>query len=268
VAAGRTPNTQASGRVTLPLTGRRYAVLSSGGKETPQGAFYKTLVGEGQGLGGLGGDRIVRPNGGNRKYLQTRARKTLLRSIDESNGQWVYTKAGLKYFRTNSLSEFVVYIPVEIKSLDGRQRGRKRTDWLPWSKFGSNVLQSQLGTPAERRAQVVWQVKEGLGVEGQGDVVMEVSGEVYRSNEGEAEWNLTEMGTPAMEHGVPQTTITNTSFQAPPPREEPSQPRRSQLDVPLGHRGRARSFLPFPDELLLEVFEQRDDRCCFPRQLC
>ena len=76
VAAGKTPNRQASGRVTLPLTGKRYAVLSSGGKETPQGAFYKTLVGEGQGLGGLGGDRVVRPDSGNREFLQTRARKT------------------------------------------------------------------------------------------------------------------------------------------------------------------------------------------------
>ena len=127
VAAGKTPNRQASGRVTLPLTGKRYAVLlDAGGKETPQGAYYKTLVGEGQGLGGLGGDRIVRPDGGNREFLQTRSRKTLLRSIDPANGQWVYTKAGLKYFRTNSLSEFVVFIPVEIESLDGRQRGRKR----------------------------------------------------------------------------------------------------------------------------------------------
>jgi hypothetical protein len=98
VAAGKTPNRQASGRVTLPLTGKRYAVLSSGGKETPLGAFYKTLAGEGQGLGGLGGDRVVRPNNGDREYQQTRSKKTLLRSIDPATGQWTYSAAGRKYF--------------------------------------------------------------------------------------------------------------------------------------------------------------------------
>ena len=116
-----------------------------------------------------------------------------------------------------------------------------------------------MGSAAERQARVAQQVKEGLGVEGQGDVVLEISGEVYRLNEGEAEWNLSDMGTRPNGQGTPQTTITNTSFR-PPPREEPSQPpRRSQLDVPLGHRGQA-SHLPFPDDLLEEAFEQRDDR--------
>ena len=53
VAAGRTPNRQASGRVTLPLGGKRYAVLLGARGETAQGAFYKTLAGEGEGLGTL-----------------------------------------------------------------------------------------------------------------------------------------------------------------------------------------------------------------------
>jgi len=170
-AAGKTPNRQASGRITLPLGDKRYVILARGDTETEEGAFYKTLAGANQGALGLGGDRIVRH--GSREFLQMRGKKTLLRSIDQSNGQWAYTKAGLKYFRTNSLSEFVVFIPVEIESLDGRQQGRKRTDWIPWSKFGSRILQSQLGTEAERRAQVVQQVKDGLGVQEQGDVVME-----------------------------------------------------------------------------------------------
>ena len=121
IAAGKTPNRQASGRVTLPLTGKRYAVLlGAGGRETAQGAFYKTLAGEGEGLGGLGGDRVVRPDNRNREFLQTRGgKKTLLRTLAPT-GNWVYTKAGLKHFRTNSLTEVVVYIPVEIESVDGR----------------------------------------------------------------------------------------------------------------------------------------------------
>ena len=122
VAAGKTPNRQASGRVTLPLTGKRYAVLSTGGKETAQGAFYKTLVGEGQGLGGLGEDRVVRPNSGNREFLQTRGKKTLLRSIDPANGQWVYTRAGQKYCSAHEFHEYVVYIPVEIESWTAASR--------------------------------------------------------------------------------------------------------------------------------------------------
>jgi hypothetical protein len=194
------------------------------------------------------------------EFLQTRSRKTLLRSIDESNGQWVYTKAGLKYFGAHEFHEYIVHIPVEIECVDGRQRGRKRVEMLPWSKFGGNIMQSQLGTQAERNAQVIQRVKDGLGVARQGDVVMEISNEVYRLNEDRAQWGLTEMRTPATAQGVPQTTVSSRSLAAPPMR-------RSQLDVPLGHRGQA-SHLPFPDDLLEEAFEQRDDRLCVPRQLC
>ena len=119
----------------------------------------------------------MRPDNGNREFLQTRGgKKTLLRTLDPT-GNWVYTKAGLKHFRTNSLTEVVVYIPVEIESMDGRQRGRKRVEMLPWSKFGANIMQSQLGTQAERNAQVIQRVKDGLGVTRQGDVVMEISNE-------------------------------------------------------------------------------------------
>ena len=65
-----------------------------------------------------------------------------------------------------------MHIPVQILTLDGRQKGRERHDWLPWSKFGQNILTSQLGTEAERKADLVRKVKQELGVERQGDIVL------------------------------------------------------------------------------------------------
>ena len=67
--------------------------------QTEAGAYYKTLVGENVGPHGLGADQITRPNAGNREYLTgPRGKKTLLRSLNEADGQWVYTAAGRRYF--------------------------------------------------------------------------------------------------------------------------------------------------------------------------
>ena len=72
-AAGKTPNRQASGRITLPLGDKRYVILARGDKETEEGTFYKSLAGANQGALGLGGDRIVRH--GSREFLQMRRRR-------------------------------------------------------------------------------------------------------------------------------------------------------------------------------------------------
>ena len=263
VEAGRAANRQASGRVTLPVGNKRYVTLARGGKLTPEGAFHRTLVPETQGAHGLGADGVVRPNNGNREYLQTRGKRIFLRSKDEHSGVWNYSRFGQRYFSQHELHEYVVHVPVLITTYDGRQQGRTRVDYLPWSKFGQNILQSQLGTEAERKAQVVRQVKQGLGVERQGDVVMEISGERYTLNEDHQEWGLVDMGTKA-EDGHLVTSVHASVLARPEPQR-----RLRQVDQPLGHRRCAPcSHLPFPDELLEEAFEQRDDRLCVPRQLC
>ena len=116
VAAGKTPRRQASGKITLPLANRRHVVLAHAKKgQTEAGAFYKTLVGENQGLHGLGGDQITRPNQGNREYLTgPRGKKTLLRTLNEADGQWAYTAAGRRYFMGNQFGPVIDLIDARI----------------------------------------------------------------------------------------------------------------------------------------------------------
>ena len=178
VSKGTQPNRQWTGRVSLPLGGNRYAILANGKGPTPAGVYYKERVGEGDGKHGLGGDRIIRQNAGGREFLQNRGdKKRLLRSI--VNGEWQYTRLGTTYFQEHAFKEYVVSVPVLVTTYDGRQQGRTRVEYLPWSKFGANVLQSQLGSEQERRDRVIAEVKRQLGVQRGGNIIMEISGETY-----------------------------------------------------------------------------------------
>ena len=59
VESGKRANPQAMGRVTLPLGGKRYAILANGSGATPAGKLYKELVGSNSGAHGLAADNIV-----------------------------------------------------------------------------------------------------------------------------------------------------------------------------------------------------------------
>jgi len=267
VERGARPNRQATGRTTLPLGGNRYAVLANARGESEHGAFYKTLAGENQGRHGLGADPIVRLGNGNREFLQIRGKtRQLLRTL-LNDGTWSYTRAGKAYFSQHEFAEYIVHVPVRIETFDGptgsngRQRGRVREDYLPWSKFGNNILQSQLGTEAERRAQVVERVKHELDAHQSGDEIMQISGEIYTLDESR-HWSLTEMKTRPGEGGAaPVTTVDETRL---------AEPRASvrQADRRLGHRRGQASHLFAPEDVLVEAFEDHEDRLCVPRQLC
>ena len=154
VDAGRQVNRQSTGRVTLPISrGKRYVVLATAAGLTQAGQYYREITGAQGGSRDLGGDRITRV--GNAEYMQARGgKRQLLRRLG-SDGEFAYTRAGLKFFKTHKFFEYVVGVPVSIETTTGRQAGRTRADVLPVSKLGvTGILQSQLGTEVERQALV------------------------------------------------------------------------------------------------------------------
>ena len=58
VESGKRANPQAMGRVTLPLGGKRYAILANGSGPTPAGKLYKELVGSASGAHGLAAEGV------------------------------------------------------------------------------------------------------------------------------------------------------------------------------------------------------------------
>jgi len=56
IQAGRRPNPQAMGRVTLPLGGKRYVVLANGSGPTAAGKLYKEIMGDASGTQGFAAD--------------------------------------------------------------------------------------------------------------------------------------------------------------------------------------------------------------------
>ena len=110
------------------------------------------------------------------------------------NGEFQYTKAGNKYFQANDHFEYVLGMPVKITTHTGRQQGRVRHDSFPVSKLGvTGLLQSQLGTEAEREQRVKTLVLLELGVTAHNKVILEISGETYEYDE-EGEWDVNRMG--------------------------------------------------------------------------
>ena len=260
--AGRRPNRQGSGRISLPLGGTRYTILGNQRGLSEAGEYYRTLAGENQGPQGLGADRIVRLNNGNREFLQPRNGQRVLLRYMNPRGEWDYTRKGLAYFSKHEYSEFVVSIPVRIRTHEPghRQEGRERHDYLPWTMFGDNVLRSQVGTRQEREEGVKAEIMARLEIRRPGDIIMTLSGETHYLDD--RPWQITEMATrPNPEGGQPTTTVSHRALAAPAPA------RLRQVDRPMGHRGAA-SHLPFPDDVLPEAFEQHADRLCVPRQLC
>ena len=63
------PNRQATGRVTLPLGGSRYAILATSSGLTAAGEYYREITGTNHGTHGLGGDEIIRKGVGNNEFL-------------------------------------------------------------------------------------------------------------------------------------------------------------------------------------------------------
>ena len=163
---GNRPNRQANGRYTLPLGGPRYAVLTRGKQRTPEGDYYRRIAKTQGGSHGLDADQIVRLNNGNREFLMHAGGKTLLRTFvpDNSGGQWKYTKRGLSYFQAHELVEYVVHIPVEILTTEGRQTGRKRLEMLPYDGLGPMATLSQVVPLAERNARIIQLVKAHLRI--------------------------------------------------------------------------------------------------------
>jgi len=208
VDAGRQVNRQSTGRVTLPISrGKKYVVLATAAGLTEAGQYYREITGAEGGTHGLGGDRITRV--GNNEYMQARGGKRQLLRRLAPDGNFAYTRAGLKYFKTHSFFEYVVGVPVSIETTTGRQAGRRRADVLPVSKLGvSGLLQSQLGTEAERQARVKADVLRQLGVTADDSVIMEISGEIY-TYEPEGEWQISRMATtPDPQGGTPITQVT------------------------------------------------------------
>ena len=150
VARGAKPNRQATGRVTLPLGGSRYAILATSSGLSAMGEYYREITGTNHGTHGWGGMKS------SEKALETTSsfnqkgeKLRLLRRF--VNGDWVYTSAGLAYFQRHAHYEYVVKVPIGIESVTGRQAGMTRYDLMPYTKMsGSNVFQSQVGSEADR----------------------------------------------------------------------------------------------------------------------
>ena len=124
VANSRAINRQATGRVTLPITGgRKYVVLATAAGVTQAGQYYKEITGAQGGTHDLGGDRITRV--GNNEYMQSQGgKRRLLRRLAPS-GDFEYTQAGEKYFNAHAFFECVCHVPVDIETTNGRQAGRQ-----------------------------------------------------------------------------------------------------------------------------------------------
>ena len=89
-----------------------------------------------------------------------------------------------------------------------------REDYLPWTKFGANLMRSQIGTEAARRQSVIEEIKRDRNAHQTGEPVLEISGEEYTLDESRA-WHITTMNTSPGPNGAkPVTRVTNAEILA------------------------------------------------------
>ena len=107
------PNTRGKSNLILRGPNRSYVQLSKpDGTPTAAGLFWQELTNEVLPQSGVMGQTAVRE--GNVEYIRTKEGKRATRRLDLASGDWIFTKLGLKYYKTLRRN-YVVNVPVIIE---------------------------------------------------------------------------------------------------------------------------------------------------------
>jgi hypothetical protein len=244
INANQAPRRVASGRTILPTGrqgGKNYLVLANGDQLTRAGEYYygKTNLPR--------PDKHFDPNQatvkrGDGDYIQTNAGLKRVRQI-QPDGQMKLTALGKKFY-ANKHTEYVIEIPVLIRTTDSKGRLRERTgEHLPVVELGiGNIFANEGMTEAQKIAKVKNDVLRHLGgaTRGGRTVLMDISGQTFYYDR-EGTWLISAMAT-----YIPSARRRITGKQgpqAPAPRTEVALHRDLSQGDPLGAISSA-AFLP------------------------
>lgn len=269
ITAARMPRRVASGR-TILATGqgegrKKYLVLANGNELTRAGEYYYDKTKQ------VKPNRHFDPNQqtvrkGDGDYIQTSSGLKRVRLLDPA-GQMQLTTLGKKFYQ-NKHTEYVIEIPVLIRTTDSKGTWRERTgEHLPVNELGvGNIFANDGMTEAEKIAKIKNDVLRRLGgpTRNGRSLLMEISGQEFFYDRN-GTWLISAMTT-----YIPTAKRRVTGKQADPrapPRTEAVLHRDLSQGDPLGAVSSA-SFLPHdPEAYLEEAFQRHEDRLCVPRQL-
>jgi transcriptional antiterminator Rof (Rho-off) len=250
IAANLRTRTSPNGRTTLPTSlgasnRNRYRILAdAGGALTDAGRYYYAQTGEPPPpLAAYDRNQALITRGRNDYVRAANGRELLVRSLG-ADGTVRLTALGRHYFQGRR-AQWVVHVPVIIRSADGRTR---RTH-LPVSRLGLPlILEDASLSQAEAAARVRRRVLEYLRAHAnQGEtVLMELSDETWALDP-DGEWQTSRLVSTVDRAG-------NVDSQA-------------LLRQPMAGLRSAAAHLPHPELLCHSAFEVHADKLCVPRQL-
>ena len=183
-----------------------------------------------------------------------RGKKTRIRTWDPGDNKWNYTSAGVLW-ATHRQIELVVEIPTIIKGRNASTgKKRERVAWFPYEMKDlavENIFVKESLTPRQRadkvREMILARATDSKGV------VFEASGEVHRVDPNR-EFRASARET----HMMPRGPVTSTVVHKKIP---------TVIDRIAGACPQKLEWLPYPDGLCKEAFNNVDDKCCVVRQM-
>ena len=103
------------------------------GGPTSAGLFWQELTGEQLPQTGFMSQTAVRE--GNIEYITTQGKRAITRRLNVATGEWVFTKLGLKYYKTLRRN-YVVNVPVIINGSPSDGRAYTKQATVPICKLG------------------------------------------------------------------------------------------------------------------------------------
>ena len=254
IAAGTAPAyPRASQNFTLKLAGGKRAVLvKADGSFTPEDEWWSAK--SGQALP-AGIDYRQRPiTIGPSQYIEVKGKGQRIRTWDPVKNEFAHTKLGVLW-AANKRIEVVVEIPVTIKGTNASTgRTWERVGWLPYemSNMGLEKIWVKESMTPRQRADKVKEMVLARAADA-GGIVHEASGEEWTVNP-TGTWRASAMST----HVGPRGPVTSAVIQ---------KPLVSVIDRPAGMHPMHLEWLPFPDDICKEAYNEIIDNMCVVRQM-
>ncbi len=183
-----------------------------------------------------------------------KGKKARIRTWDAAENKWRYTRTGVLW-SANKQIEVIVEIPTLISGRNaGTGREWERVGWMPYEMSSlqvEKILVKESMTPRQRIAKVreliLAKASDTNGIVFQG------SGEVHTVDP-DREFRASLMET----HVGPRGPVSSAIIQ---------KPLASIIDRAAGAFPQRLEFLPYPEGLCRQAFNNKDDKCCVPRQM-
>ena len=188
------------------------------------------------------------------QFIIQKGKKARIRTWDAAKNEWSYTRTGILW-AANKQIEVIVEIPTVISGRNASTgREWQRVGWMPYEMSSlqiEKILVKESLTPRQRAAKVR-EVILAKATDSNG-VVFSASGEVHTVDP-DREFRASLMET----HIGPRGPVSSAVIQ---------KPLTTIIDRAAGVHPQRLEWLPYPEGLCKEAFNDIDDKCCVPRQM-